>query len=117
MGRPKAFESWLAALNGVRNFSAHHARLWNRTLVAVASRPRTGEIAALDHLATLDDVARVKVYSPIAFLVWVLGTTPWGAEWKSQLIGHLESFPGLPQGSLANAGFPDGWRSLELWTR
>jgi abortive infection bacteriophage resistance protein len=25
-------ESWLRALNGVRNIAAHHGRLWNRTL-------------------------------------------------------------------------------------
>ena len=26
------FQSWLIALNGVRNICAHHGRLWNREL-------------------------------------------------------------------------------------
>jgi len=117
LARPRAFESWINSLNGVRNFCAHHARLWNRTLITIASRPREGEIPRLDHLADLDGVARVKVYAPIAFLVWCLDRTPWGADWKRELIRHLRTFPDLPQGSLANAGFPEEWESLELWAQ
>jgi abortive infection bacteriophage resistance protein len=112
---PKDFASWIAALNGVRNFCAHHARLWNRTLVTSAARPKEGEIPPLDHLRHLDDVARVKIYAPVSILVWILSGTDAGRPWKQRLVDVLETFPKLPQGSLGNAGFPPNWRDLDLW--
>jgi abortive infection bacteriophage resistance protein len=111
----KQFSSWIATLNGVRNVCAHHSRLWNRTLVTSASRPNPSQVPELEHLRQLDDVARVKVYAPIAILVWLLSQSDFGRQWTARLLGVLDSFPALPQGSLGNAGFPDGWRSLALW--
>lgn len=111
----KNFGSWIASLNGIRNFCAHHSRLWNRSLVTIAARPKSGEIPDLDHLRDFDDVARVKIYAPIAVLVWVLGQNEPGKEWKIRLRAVLETFPFLPSGSLSNAGFPDHWQQLPLW--
>lgn len=42
--------SWIASLNYVRNVAAHHARLFNRKLVAAPSRPSVGTVPLLDHL-------------------------------------------------------------------
>ena len=111
----KDFGSWIASLNGIRNFCAHHSRLWNRSLVTTAARPKNGEIPELDHLRDLDEVARVKIYAPVAVLAWILGHNESGKEWKVRLRGILETFPSLPSGSLSNAGFPDDWQQLLLW--
>ncbi len=111
----KDFGSWIASLNGIRNFCAHHSRLWNRSLVTIAARPKSGEIPELDHLRDLDDVSRVKIYAPMTVLVWVLSRNESGRAWKSRLRTVLDSFPSLPSGSLANSGFPDNWRELPLW--
>jgi abortive infection bacteriophage resistance protein len=111
----KDFGSWIASLNGIRNFCAHHSRLWNRSLVTIAARPKSGDIPELDHLRGLDDVSRVKIYAPIAVLVWVLSRNESGQAWKIRLRTVLDSFPSLPSGSLANAGFPANWGELPLW--
>lgn len=111
----KDFGSWIASLNGIRNFCAHHSRLWNRSLVTIAARPKSGEIPELDHLRDLDDVSRVKIYAPIAVLAWVLSRNESGRNWTIRLRAVLDSFPSLPSGSLGNAGFPDNWRKLPLW--
>lgn len=112
----KEFGNWIASLNGIRNICAHHSRLWNRTLVITAARPKRGQIPELDHLRELDDVARVKIYGPIAILVWLNSQSAFGLEWAARLRAVLDTFPALPQGSLANAGFPDDWRHLKLWS-
>ncbi len=111
----KDFGSWIASLNGIRNFCAHHSRLWNRSLATIAARPKRGEIPELDHLRDLDDISRVKIYAPIAVLAWVLSQNDAGRAWKTELLAVLNSFPSLPSGSLANAGFPDRWQELPLW--
>lgn len=112
---PKTFTSWIASLNGLRNAAAHHSRLWNRSLVAVARRPKPNRIPELDHLQELDGVALVKVYVPIAIVVWLLRDRPEGREWRERIRATIETFPALPQGSLLNAGFPADWQDLHLW--
>ncbi len=111
----KNFGSWIASLNGIRNFCAHHSRLWNRSLTAAAARPKNGAIPDLDHLRNLDEVSRVKIYAPVAVLAWLLSRNELGKEWKTRLRAVLESFPNIPNGSLSNAGFPEDWRQLPLW--
>lgn len=64
----EVFGSVIAALNALRNYSAHYSRLWNRTPINIASRPRVGVIPDFAHLQKLDDTARAKFYVPIAFV-------------------------------------------------
>lgn len=116
LSTPRDFGSWIASLNGVRNICAHHSRLWNRTLVTTPGRPKEGQVPDLDHLHELDDVARVKIYAPVAILVWLMRESEFGLTWRDELLEVLRSFPDLPQGSLSNAGFPTSWQRLDLWT-
>ncbi|POH71770.1 Abi family protein [Arthrobacter glacialis] len=46
----KLLTSWISCLNYIRIVSAHHARLFNRKLVAASGRPKPGLVPALDHL-------------------------------------------------------------------
>ncbi|MCU1637062.1 MAG: hypothetical protein JWQ68_2301 [Cryobacterium sp.] len=111
----KDFGSWIAALNGIRNVAAHHSRLWNRTLVSSASRPKAGQIERLDHLRALPDNTLRKIYAPIAFLTWVIGRNGEGDEWRGKMLATLATFPENEFTSLANAGFPEGWQCQGLW--
>ncbi len=113
---PRDFGSWVAALNGVRNVCAHHSRLWNRSLTATPARPNESQIPELGHLRSLDDVARVKVYGPIAILAWLLTDTDEGTTWRRSMIDLLKRFPEIPQGSLQSSGFPSNWAKLDLWS-
>lgn len=113
---PRMFSTWVASFNGLRNVAAHHSRLWNRSLTSVARRPKQGQIELLDHLSDLDEVARVKVYAPLAMTVWLLRDSAEGRSWVGAVKRTLATFPDLPQGSLQNAGFPAGWEDLEVWS-
>jgi abortive infection bacteriophage resistance protein len=103
-------------MNGVRNFSAHHSRLWNRTLIAQASRPAAGTIADLDHLQSLDAAQRTKIYPTLAILSWILKTVPAG-DWNERLVDLLKTFPTNNIITLGSAGFPGRWEALDLWQR
>lgn len=111
----KQFRSWIASMNDVRNFCAHHARLWNRVLVKQASRPRVGEIPALDHLRSLDAYQASRLYPALAILVWMANSVLDHADWSRDLVALLDSFPEGAPVDLTAAGFPRDWRSLPLW--
>lgn len=44
----KIFSSWLRSITLVRNWIAHHSRLWNRTIITKYSWPRNMESVLLD---------------------------------------------------------------------
>lgn len=112
----KQLRSWIASMNDVRNLCAHHARLWNRVLVKQASRPREGEVPDLDHLLTLSDSQRARLYPTVAIMVWMTRGIIHMPEWVDVLKSHLSTFPLSPAVSLESAGFPSGWQDLNLWT-
>ena len=111
----KQFRSWIASMNDVRNFCAHHARLWNRVLVKQASRPRRGEILNLDHLTALTDSQRARLYPTLAIMVWMSRDLLGLPSWAVSVREHLLSFPVSQHVDLSGAGFPDDWASLDLW--
>jgi abortive infection bacteriophage resistance protein len=111
----KQFKSWIASMNDVRNFCAHHARLWNRSLVKQASRPKRGVVPKLDHLQDLDETQSARLYPTVGILAWMFSDVSPVEGWVSSLKAHFLSFPETEFMTLASAGFPDGWLDLELW--
>lgn len=108
---PDTLWGWITALNAIRNKAAHQARLWNASL---PTPKRAKTISRLDHLRTLPKL--MKLYPYLAILRhWMLVIAP-TERWHGELLGLLDAFPDVPYQSLAGAGFPNGWRGLDLWT-
>lgn len=109
---PEVFPSWLRSLADTRNICAHHARLWNRTLVSQPKTANTG-VNELAHLR--EGFASERVYSVIAIarhLQRVLNPT---STWAESLISLNESFPKAPGISFSQMGYPENWNQLPLW--
>lgn len=111
----KMFGSWVSSVNYVRNVSAHHGRLFNRKLVAAPSRPRSGQVPALNHLReTTGSKAEFGVYNALAVMAYLLGTIDSDCDWNRRLAKHLSNFP---EGALStdDMGAPTGWKTQAIW--
>jgi abortive infection bacteriophage resistance protein len=96
--------SWFRSLNLLRNMCAHHNRLWNAPMHVdqpVGAKKLRGELGRTDVL-----YARLVI---LASLLDVMGA---GAEWKRRLVELLGRYPRVSPGVM---GFPEDWRSRELW--
>ena len=114
----KAFQSWVATFNGLRNHAAHHARLWNRTLVTTAKRPNRDAVPDLSHLHMLDQIPAKKIYAPLAILAWLLASRmEHGQRWGTRVRDLALTFPESHVLSIAQSGFPTGWAQEPLWQR
>ncbi|MCL6755017.1 Abi family protein [Nostoc sp. CCCryo 231-06] len=111
--RPDLLTSWVRTLCFVRNVCAHHARLWNRSLVNQPKRPRQQEIRELDHL-TGD--AYTRFYSAAAICRFLLKTIMPSSGWSDQLKTHATTFPKNAHVSFSASGFPNTWENELLWT-
>lgn len=112
------FRSWLASINDVRNFSAHHARLFNRKLIHAPKRPKTGTVALLEHLLKPgSSKGGFGLYNVAAIMAYLLYNIEPHTPWPQQLIELVEQFPATEHIGIASMGFPSQWKDLELWAK
>lgn len=103
---------WLRNLNDVRNFCAHHSRLWNRNMPYIPAWPLPGEIPILDHVDN-----HTRFYASAAILRYLLLTINSSSTWVDRFITHVSSLPPNPYVTLASAGFPIEWERQALWLK
>ncbi len=113
----KIMAAWLRSLNYTRNVCAHHARLWNRSNVFQPKLSKqAGELGELEHLRSWG-VDLSSTYAVAAILQYLTGQISLESTWLSRFCTLVSSFPGTDHFRLQDAGFPDGWESLPLWTQ
>lgn len=104
-------ESWLKHLVYVRNYCAHHSRLWNKPMETCPLRPRR----ATRHFPVLDDLAMSRVYSTLCVIKYLQNTikpnNTFGQRLKS-LIGHYDTDNIIDTRQM---GFPENWEEDPLW--
>lgn len=113
----RVMASWIASLNYLRNVAAHHARLFNRKLVVVPSRPPVGDVPLLDHLRDDSSAKAVYgVYNALAVTAYLLRTIDRDSGWPERVLHLARTFPGTPTFTLDTMGAHPHWERLELWT-
>lgn len=112
----KMMTSWISSLNYVRNVSAHHARLFNRKLVAAPGRPKPGLVPALDHLRDESSAKEVfGLYNALAIMAYLLESIETDSQWSQRVIDLVKDFPELPGFTISTMGIPADWTQQELW--
>ncbi|MFT3719290.1 Abi family protein [Pseudorhodoferax sp.] len=107
-------QSWLRALNFVRNVAAHHSRLWNKNLVDQPKLPRAGAVPAFDPVIGQPAVAS-RLFVMLCILLHMMRVVSPNSSWPARLRQLLDGFPAAPGLSLADMGFPAGWEGHPLW--
>ncbi len=112
----KVLVSWISSLNYVRNVAAHHARLFNRKLVAAPSRPPVGVIPLLNHLRDESTAKSVYgLYNALAVIAYLLRSIDSQSGWPQRLVELVRTFPATSSFTTETMGMPTGWADLDLW--
>lgn len=103
--------SWLKHIVYVRNYCAHHSRLWNKSLEVRAERPRSTR----DYFPNLDDYSLSRVYSTLCIVKYLQNTikptNTFGERLKS-LMGHFDTRNIIDTKQM---GFPSDWQDDPIW--
>ncbi|WP_370544547.1 Abi family protein [Frondihabitans sp. VKM Ac-2883] len=103
---------WLEQLTVVRNIAAHHGRLWNRTVVPAS----TGAMRTVAGLQCLPPGQSEDIFGALTVIAKILETSSPGSSWVEKTGALVEQAIGeLPGRSVRELGFPDDWRTLEIW--
>ena len=100
--------SWLKCLNIVRNYAAHHARMFNRVFDI---KPKLSDDARLQEVAGVTNRSFGQL-SLIQYLHRQLDLSP-----ANRLPQLLDTFPHNDIVPMLRTGAPEGWEKLALWER
>lgn len=109
-------ESWLKALNDVRNVCAHHGRLWNKEFGRSIKLPTSNTIRWLQQPVVLSDPHiryEKRVYPVLVALQNLLYVISPSSSWARRLLDLMNRYPQVPR---ANMGMPDLWHTDAFWT-
>lgn len=101
--------SWMKALNIVRNYSAHHARMFNRVYTLKARLPRKGSHPGLDAVAPRIN----RCFGQLTLIQYLL--TVWDIGDRTLLPQTLATYPDVWAVPIAHIGAPHNWHELSLW--
>jgi abortive infection bacteriophage resistance protein len=102
-------DSWLLALNTVRNICAHHGRLWNREL---GTKPKIPNKAREWHHPVA--IENNRVFGILTICRYCLDRIAPQSNWVSRLQTLLTQYPSVP---IASMGFPTNWQQSPIWAK
>lgn len=102
-------DSFLHHLTTVRNYCAHHSRLWNRKFTITTKLPKKNPDILVNSLSSED---KRKIYNTLAMFEYFMEEISPGTRWRQRLF-HL--FDNNPSVSSKAMGFPVDWQALPIW--
>ena len=120
-------DSWLRALNTVRNACAHHSRVWNRVWGTPVKLPARNKFPdwhrVWDEAGKAWNVPARKAAGGTAFdqdrtgvvmtiCHYWLGLVAHTSQWRSRVFALFDEYPRVP---LPSMGLPEQWREHPLW--
>ena len=104
----KVLASWLEVLNIIRNMSAHHGRLWNRTMGVRPKIPQK-DLAWHDPVEIHND----KMFGVLSICRYCLKHIAPQSMWQNRLEDLFRNSSSIP---LQNLGFPSNWKLSPIWS-
>ena len=104
-------ESWLLALNSVRNICAHHSRLWNREL---GVNPKIPLQKDYPEWHTPVKVGSNRIFGILSICKHGLNRIAPQSHWPDRLLSLLCEYPDVP---IAEMGFPENWQECPIWAQ
>ena len=111
----RVFGSWLVALNDLRNFCAHHARLSRRVYVNKPRIPRSTDLPEFSHIPLPEPGDKERLYSLLCVLAFLERQIRPLSKWRDQVVGQFSKLEDMQWGNPSAYGLPDGWRAESLW--
>ena len=99
-------ESWMHHVSIVRNYCAHHSRIWNRELTFTAAQPK-----AIANPLTSIWIKSRKIYDTLLIITYFMNIIIPANTWKTDLIALIS----MHSIDTAQMGFPSNWKSLSFW--
>jgi len=103
-------ESWMKAINALRNTCAHHGRVWNRIMPTMPQMPTT---LKQPWIKSRVQVAN-RLYTVLCCIIYWLNAIDAGNTLACDFKALLKRYPIVDAAAMS---FPACWQDEELWTK
>lgn len=107
-------KNWLNEINIVRNLSAHHSRVWNRSFTDIAipelNSPKLSKFRKANQYflsLAIDSKAKTRIFGRIAVLWFLVSQTSVNYHWLDKLEELLNEFPTVPNAKIELMGLTE----------
>ncbi|MDI9859628.1 Abi family protein [Flectobacillus roseus] len=104
------FSSWLQSISLIRNFCAHHSRLWNKTLVTTPRLPTRPKGRWIKNLPNSYSVQ--KLYPVLCCMRYLLNSIDPSNNFTDELQALCAKYPNI---DIKAMGFDISWTNEPLW--
>ena len=104
----EALESWMRAVNALRNSCAHHARVWNRTMTMIPMLPP----AMRNQWVNVNGIVQTSPYAIFCCIAYWLRGIDAQSTFATDLKALLAKYPTVSPSAM---GFKPGWEQEPLW--
>lgn len=101
-------ESWMKCASVLRNYCAHHARLWNRRFPIMPQLPKKLPLKWID----TSHIRPIKLYAQLCYLAYLEQSIYPNSQFKGKITALLSD---NPQTTLKAMGIPANWHEEPLW--
>ena len=101
--------SWMESLTSLRNFCAHHSRIWNRRY---ALKPRMPRTLAGHNWLTDFSFPPDKIYPQLCCIAYLINAIDPQSTFVADIKALLQKYPSVDATAM---GFPKSWRQEPLW--
>lgn len=101
-------ENWIKCACVLRNYCAHHARLWNRRFPLIPKLPQSLPLTWIANR----DVRPIKLYAQLCYLAYMEQSINPRGNFKEKIFRLLSP---APRPLLKSIGIPAAWQSEPLW--
>jgi abortive infection bacteriophage resistance protein len=105
----RILQSWLGALNVIRNICAHHGRLWNRELGFKPFIPLKQKYPKWHDPFSIPNS---RIFAILTILRYLLKEVAPTSKWERRFQDLLGRYPEIP---LTAMGFPQHWKTHAIW--
>ncbi len=105
----EVLESWMRSVAALRNYCAHHSRLWNRKLNATPMLAARLRGVWIDNAQSIDPN---RLYAVLCVMAYWLGSMGYKREFRDALASLLQKYPTVDPAAM---GFPADWQEKALW--
>ena len=104
----EVLESWMRSISALRNYCAHHSRLWNRYFNATPQL----NVKLRGNWINNRQIDANKLYAILCCIAYWLDSMNRGKDFKDKLFQLINQFPSV---DVAAMGFPQNWSQEPLW--
>lgn len=104
-------ESWMRSVAALRNYCAHHSRLWNRKFNAM---PMLSNRLRGAWINSTKDIESDRLYATICIIAYWLDSMDYKQEFKNSLSSLFQKYPTIDYTAM---GFPPNWEKEDLCSR